>query len=519
VKRGRVAAIDIGTNSIRCIVVETAPAGKFKILDDEKVNVRLGEGLAAGNSISPAAWHRAIDALYRIGKIIEGYQVAGVEAVATSAVRMATNGEAFIAAVRERVGVEIEVIPGETEAELAVLSVLNNFEMPNNRFAVADIGGGSVEIATALGNHIEQLSSLDLGAVLLTEKFQHSDPTAANEYRNMRKHVRRGLKTEFPDGAPPVPFLVGSGGTMTSVAAMTMAIRGEQYGSVHGYEVLRSEVVHLLAMLVRKDLKGRKGVPGLNPDRADIIVAGVTVVDELMDFFGTNLLKINERGIREGLILRALRRHGLQQAAAGPVTWRDSVLEFARSCHFDEGHSMQVAKLSLQLFDALAPDAALGEKQRQLLEAAAILHDVGYLISYAGHHKHSYHLIRHADLIGFTPRERELIANIARYHRKSVPRKKHDTFTRLSPDDREMVSRLAAILRLADGLDRRRNGAVERLDCTSSPGTVTITLNGETDLSVELFGGKAKGDLFETSFGRKLILMADTGGGCACASA
>jgi exopolyphosphatase/guanosine-5'-triphosphate,3'-diphosphate pyrophosphatase len=271
--------------------------------------------------------------------------------------------------------------------------------------------------------------------------------------------------------------------------------------------MLRSEVVHLLAMLQRKDLKERRAIAGLPPDRADIIVAGVTAVDELMAFFDTNLLKINERGIREGLILKGLKNHQLISPERQTRSWRDAVLDYGRSCHHDEGHALQVAGLALRIFAAIADPFKLGEKERQLLEAAALLHDVGYFIGYSGHHKHTYHLVRHADLFGFTPREREIIAHVARYHRKALPKKKHEMFSRLAPQDQVLVKRLGGILRLADGLDRRRNSVVTGLDCHLFPSLFMVGVKGSGDFSVELFGGKAKGDLFERAFGRKLVLM------------
>lgn len=505
----RMAAIDIGTNSIRCIIVEVDEQGKYRVLDDEKATVRLGEGIARDNMISPAARQRAVAELARMKKIVDGYGVVGIEAVATSAVRRADNGEAFVAAVSENVGLAVEVISGEEEAELAASSALHNFHMDGTRFAMLDIGGGSVEIVTAFGNHVDEVHSLDIGAVVLTEKFVAGDPVAPENYLKMRKHIRRMLRAALEPEEMAAQCLIGSGGTATSIAAMVMASRKEAYSSVHGYEVLRSEVVHLLAMLLRKDLKERKSVPGLNPDRADIIMAGVAVVDDLMELLNVNVLRINERGLREGLILKGLKKHGLFPAGQRQRNWRDSVTEFARSCHYDESHSRQVAIMALAVFDALAPEFDLGERDRQILEAAALLHDVGYFISYAAHHKHSYHLIRHADLFDFTPRERELTAQVARYHRKALPKKKHDTFQRLSSNDQVLVNRLGGILRLADGLDRRRNCHITSITCSVTSSTVLIKARGDGDVSVELFGGKNKGDLFEVAFDRKLILVAD----------
>ncbi|AJE03125.1 Ppx/GppA phosphatase family protein [Geobacter pickeringii] len=509
-KQNRLAAIDIGTNSIRCIVVEVMKNGKFRVLDDEKATVRLGEGLSTSGRISPAAWERALAALVRMKKIVAGYGVQAIEAVATSAVREAANGAAFIEAIRSEVGIEVAVISGEEEAELASLSVRNHFDMEGVRYAMVDIGGGSLEVVTARGGLIEEIYSLDLGAVFLTEKYLAGDPVKASEIQKLRRYIRRRLKGIFADERPVVQSLVGSGGTITSLAAMVMALRNEEYGSIHRYEVLRSEVVHLLAMLARKSLKERREIPGLNPDRADIIIAGITVVDELMRMFDANLLRVNERGIREGLILKSLRKHELVAEESERHTWRDSVLDFARSCHVEEEHALHVAQLSLQIFDAVNPLYNLGEGARRMLEAAAILHDVGYFINYSSHHKHSYHLIRHADLFGFAPREREIIANIARYHRKALPKKKHDAYLRLVEADRLLVSRLGGILRLADGLDRRRSSVVQSVTCTPANGNFLVTLLSRDEISVELFGAKLKGDLFEDAFKRKLVFVAES---------
>ena len=511
-KQNRLAAIDIGTNSIRSIVIEALASGKYRILDDEKVMVRLGEGLNQTGTIAPAAWERAMEALSRQKKIIDGYKVSSIEAVATSAVRKAANGADFVKAIKSRIGLDVEVISGEEEAELAALSAFHNFDLEGVRHLIFDIGGGSLELITALGSHMEETISLELGAVFLTENFLKQDPVTSTEHQKLRKYIRKTLKTSYTGDRTGMQCLVGSGGTITSIAAMVTASRRERYDSIHGYELLRSEVVHLLAMLLRKSDKERRSLPGLNPDRSDIIIAGVTVVDELMDFFEVNVLRVNERGIREGLILRGLRRQSLLPQEKPSRSWRDSALEFAKSCHFDEDHSLHVAKLAQQIIDALAGRFKFADKDRSLLDAAALLHDVGYFINYASHHKHSYHLIRHADLFGFTPRERELIANIARYHRKAMPKKKHDQFVRLAASDQVLVSRLGGILRLCDGLDRRRNSVVETLEFTLTRTTLRITMIGHDDMSVELFGAKAKSDLFEEAFNLKLIIDARQAG-------
>lgn len=501
----RLAAIDVGTNSIRCIVVEAVSEGDYRVLDDEKATVRLGEGLSATGRISEAAIERAREALLRMRKIIDGLGVEAIEAVATSAVRKAENGREFLQQMERETGIAIEVISGEQEAELAALSAWRHFDMASSRYLLVDIGGGSVEVVSAAGRHIEEIFSVELGAVFLTEQFLSGDPVSPKEVNRLRKHVRRTLRRELDPEDVAVQYIIGSGGTMTTLAQMIKAARREKYDSVHGYEVLHSEVVHIGAMLQRQSARERRTIPGLSPERADIILAGVLVVEELMGLFGTNLLRVNERGLREGLILRGLSRHGMLESAAAPSDWRTAVRDFARSCHVDEEHGEHVCLLSLQLFDALAPAYHLDERARQLLETAALLHDIGYFISYTQHHKHSYHLIRYSSLFDFTPREKEIIANIARYHRKSLPRKKHESFSRLCLEDQLLVKRLGGILRLADGLDRRRSRLVSGLDCVLEEGFLRLGLKGTADLSVEVYGGRSKGDLFEEAFHRTLV--------------
>jgi len=428
-----------------------------------------------------------------------------VEAIATSAMRKANNGEALLDAMSRKLGHQIRIISGVEEAGLAMLSAQRHFDMEYKRYAVFDIGGGSLEIATALGNHVEEYYSLDLGAVLMNEMFINEDPVSPASLKRLKRYVHSSLKKHL-HLSTPLQSLIGSGGTVTALGGMAMNARGKLYTSIHGYEVLRSEVVHTLCMLTRKSVKERSLVPGLNPDRADIIVAGVAVVEALMEYCGANQLLVNERGIREGLIIRAMEKNGMVSPLPSPRSWKESAREFARSCKCDEPHSNQVASLSLSILDAVATRYAIQKSDRKILEAAAILHDSGYFIAYKSHHKHSYHLIRHSELFGFTPREREIIAQIARYHRKSLPKQKHESFGALHPADQRKVLQLGGILRLADGLDRRRNSAVEKIVCSVKGKKFHLQLTGSEDLSVERYGASAKKDLFEKAFSMAVVL-------------
>lgn len=500
--QARLAAIDIGTNSIRCIVVEVEEKRGFRVLDDEKSTVRLGEGLAATGRISPEACGRAREALLRMRKIIDGLGVTYIEAVATSAVRKADNGAEFVAAMQRETGLSIRVIDGQQEAELATLSALHHFDMHQTRYVLVDVGGGSIEVISAVGTHVEETHSMELGAVFLTETFLKSDPVSREQRERLYKHLRQSLRRTLGESRFAPQCLIGSGGTITNIGSMVMARTQEQYDTVHAYDILHSEVVHLLAMLERKSCRERRAIAGLSAERADIIVAGVAAVDALLRHFGANHLKVNAGGIREGLIIASLKKHGLWALDQQQRDWLSSVTGFARSCQADERHGQQVRRLAVAIFDALPTLPERDAGARRMLEAAAILHDVGYFIGYTKHHKHSYHLVRHANLFDFTPRETEIIANLARYHRKSVPRASHDNFSRLSEPDQGLVRELSGILRLADGLDRRRSSMIRDIQCRNEEGRLVIEVTGADDLSVEIYGAQSKSDLFQSAFGR-----------------
>ncbi len=507
--KDRLAAIDIGTNSIRCIVVECNQDGSFRILDDEKDTVRLGEGIAETGEISAAAVARAEAALTRMRKLVTGLKVKAIDAVATSAMRKSANGPRLVKRFSELLGSEIRVISGDEEAALAAQSALRNFDTHGKRFGVLDVGGGSVELITAQGVHVEEFYSFELGAVVMTEQFLKADPIRSTDYRKFQKHIRDTVKKQLDGDKLTLPTLIGSGGTINAIAQMALQLRRNPVEGVHGLEVLRSEVVHLLAMLQRRDLKGRREVPGLTPDRADIIVAGVGLVDTMMELFNANTLLVNSHGIREGMIVEAIKRRGMAPDAPSPRSWRESVINFGRSCQMDDMHSQQVATLSLALFDGLADSYGLKKRERVLLEAAALLHDIGYYISYHSHHKHSCHLIRHADLFGITPGEGKLVPEIAGFKRNPYPKRKHMNFRLLRLKGQQPVIKLPGILRLADGLDRRRCSTVSALQCSVEGSLVRLTLSGTEDLAVELFGASAKKDLFEKAFGVQVLFATE----------
>lgn len=506
----RLAAIDIGSNSTRSIIVEVDADGNFRVLDDEKESTRIGEGMGKNKNLSAAARQRTIQALQRMTDIARGFGAEKIQAIATSAVREAKNREAFLQSVETEVGLKIKIISGEEEARLAFLSMLHHFDLGHQRFFALDIGGGSAAIISARGPHVEKIHCLELGAVRLTEKFLHSDPISEAEYRALSRHIKKTLQPIRAAEEPGAQILIGSGGTITTIAELHKALQEEKYTGVHGYELNRAQVNHVLDDLRHKSLKERRKLPGLNPERADIIVAGVTVVNQVMKVFEINTLRVSARGIREGLILdmiagpaAARKKNPVQKPVS--ASRRESVRAFAESCRFEAPHSLHVTKLALNIYDQLLrPNENQIAYERDLLEAASILHDIGYFINYTRHHKHSYHLIIHSPLVGFSPREIAIIANLARYHRRAEPSRHHAEFAQLGKPDQKLVLKLAGILRLADGLDRSHGQRIQELHSEKTGKKTLLHLFSSKDIGIEIWGAQQKDGLFKEFFDTQL---------------
>jgi exopolyphosphatase/guanosine-5'-triphosphate,3'-diphosphate pyrophosphatase len=504
-KRRRLAIIDIGSNTIRSLVVETLPNRTYRILDDEREVARLASGLNRAGRLSESAIQRAVKALKRMAEIARARGVHRVAVVATSAIRNASNRQTFLDRVRSETGLRVRVISGSEEARLAFESAAGSFNLADHPCAVVDVGGGSTELILALGRHIRQVYSLKLGCVGLTEEYLRSDPTRGKELKALRKAVREAIDAQRIAPDPSPQFVVTSGGTATAVAQMAMARQGLSGRSVQGFEMTQAELLHLRDALLRRTLDERRRMPGLAPDRADIIVAGVTILCEIMLHLKVNVLRVSTRGIRHALLSRLIGRvpgrAGLPPAHPQRLSAAES---FGRSLRFEQDHGEQVQRIAVSLFDQLSKPLRLPAEGRDLLAAAALLHDVGYVVSYRQHHKHSYHLIAHANLDGFTPREREIIALIARYHRRSVPRKKHEEWAKLQRDDRTMVRQLSALLRIADALDRRHSLGIREVRGEADPRRVRLTLFSARNVDVEIHGAQAKSDLFQRVFDREV---------------
>jgi len=504
----RLAAVDIGTNSIRLVVAEVQSDGSYRVLDQDREMTRLGRGLYDRGRIGDEPMEQSLQTLGRMKAIAEGFNARELRAIATSAVREAANGRDFVREAWRRCRVRVEVVPPEEEARLAFRSVSRHYDLSDRLTAIVDIGGGSAEVILAAGGVIDQVVSLPLGAVRLTERYCKSDPLRSKHWKALRRGIDATIKEMM--GKPPfaAEVMIGSGGTFTNLAEMAQLERDGKVAHARDHAISRAEVVRLLDRLRETPLEARRQIPGLNPQRADIIIAGVAAVARLMRRLGTQRVLVNDRGIRDGVLLSMIDDlFGTTPPTRAAVADRMEVVRrFARKCHSNERHCEHVATLAASMFDALRDAYALPAGGRDILRAAALLHDIGYLINHEEHHKHAYHLIMHGDLRGFSSREIELIANVARYHRRAAPKKAHANFARLDRGERRLVRRLSGVLRVADGLDRAHGQAVQGVRCRVGDGWVRTLVRATRDPAIELEDATRKAGLFERAFRAGLTL-------------
>ena len=486
------AVVDLGSNAVRLQIASAQPDGNLEVRAEDRAAVRLGAqvfrtGRLSGESISGCA-----QALVRFAKLAQTAGASHVRAVATSAVREASNRDELLRAARERAGIDIEVVSGAEEARLVCLGVFQGAPA-SDRSLLIDIGGGSTEIIAARGEEPEHAFSLQLGSVRLTEFFVEHDPISRREAKLIEEAIEDAVLQIDPVLIGKNRRIIGAAGTTGAVAALAQAMSGAPGGS---RPVSHAEVRAVLDKLSSADLKKRKKM-GVDPSRIDIIYAGTAILEGVMRKLRVEEMHVTTRGLRDGLMADLVRRE-VRPPAAG-LHEENAVLEglraFGRRCGYREPHAEQVAQLSLSLFDQLRSVHRLGPEERALLHAAALLHDVGTFVSYNRHHKHGYYLLFYADLPGFTDRERELIATIARYHRRSVPKDRHEVFQLLTPAERIVVRKLAAILRVADVLDRGHRRQVRRLEVSRRGPGMRIDVWAEKGADLEVWSAQQKSDL------------------------
>lgn len=502
------AAIDVGTNSIHLVMAEISREGDFRIVGRDKEMVQLGKGGFARHLLTPRAMADGVAALQRFCKMAHLRGVSPIHAVATSAVREAHNGGDFVERVRNEVGLELHIISAEEEARLVYLAVRHAVDLGEADNLILDIGGGSIELIVGNARRPELLFSAKLGASRLAELFSKGDAPRGDDLKSLQKHVERELQPLVERIGPRVfARCIGTSGTVETLAAMLARRHGAaEIEPTAQLVIRRADLKALAGELADMSREQRLKIPGLDAKRADTIVPAAVLLHTLMRTFGLDEIQRCDLALREGVIIDYIGRHRAHLTAR--ATWPDprarSVLHLAERCGYSAQHAEQVARLAAELFDQLSPLHGLPAECRELLRYASLLHDVGYLISHEDHHKHSYYLIRNGGLAGFTEREVEIIANVARYHRKGRPRKSDYSYASLERADRPVVKKLLALLRLANALDRTHYSVVESIDCRIRPEGVLVLVHCDKDAELEMWTARRQGEPFERAFERPL---------------
>jgi exopolyphosphatase/guanosine-5'-triphosphate,3'-diphosphate pyrophosphatase len=503
--------MDIGTNSIRLLLVRLHPNHSYTILTELRQIVRLGDGEFASQHLQPAAMERTVRVAREFAELARANGADDIVAVATAATREAENQDDFVKRLQAEAQLEVRVIAGLEEARLIYLGVSHGIHVGDKQAFFIDIGGGSTEVIIGGQYQHVYVGSLKLGAIRLTSQFlpQAGNPVPLHTYNTIQRYVRHhAVRTLREMQGYRLDLAIGSSGTIRNVAdvaARRLYKRPLQQDDILTYAHLR-QVVALLAAL---PLEERRKVPGLQPERADIILAGAAILDAFMQELGVLEIHVSERGLREGLLVDYLLKHQDASLLAGLSVRARSVLQLGRACHFDEVHAQTTARLALGLFDS-ARDMGLhclGAWERELLEYAALLHHVGAFLTYTDYQAHAYYLIRHANLLGFDQKEIALMATTALYQRKALPRKRDAAFAALDARAQDIVRVLSVFLRLAKQLDRGHAGLVHQAWLRPlDTGHVALHIHAAHDCQVEVWDLDKRAEAFHKVFGRGLVV-------------
>ena len=511
----RIAAIDVGSNSIHMLVAEVDAEGHFRVLDRAKEMVRLGRRSLTTGRLTRAAMDQGVRTLAAFRTLADRQGVTRFRTVATSAVREAANGGDFLQRVKDEVGLKVKVIPGREEARLVWLGVSNSMDLRHEPALVLDAGGGSVEIIAVEGGQPTAMSSLKLGVARLTEAFVDSDPPSGRAMRKLRVHLDEQLGPVLePLAARGIEKVIGTSGTMLSLIAMAAHRLGVHPGGgyLHNLEVPAAALLELHRALRNSDREKRLRMKGMDAKRADLMVAGSALAERVLALLGAERVTACTWALREGLLMDYVSFHtkGIEESAKFADVRKRSVMRLLRRLGTSGHHHHQVARLAVRLFEQLRERLGLKPADRDLLEYAALLHDVGHAVAHENHHIHSYYLIVHGELLGFTREEIEVIGQVARLHnRKGQPKGGAAQAVALSRRRRESIRALAAILRLAEGLDRSHFGVVSDAKVRSRGGRLVVDLvTGGLDAQLEVWEAGRRAELLEELLGLPVAIRA-----------
>lgn len=501
-KTQRLAAIDIGSNSIKLAIIEAAASDSFTLLLQERERVRLGETLKS-RFISTDAINKSSTAIAKFRSIAESRNVNSIIAVATASVREATNSQEFVNEVERQTGIRVDVLSSIEEARLIGIAAVAFFRQNKGTLLNIDIGGGSTELSLYKNGEPKKLFSMKLGAVSLTEKHLFSNPPKDKEIKRLQEEIKLALERPLRElEGEKWQLSSGTSGTIWKLSSLTNNVDSDNI--LERPEISLKKLSSLNKTLAKLTTEKRAELPTVSPQRAEVIVAGGQILEGVMRALKIETLSPCGYALREGVIIDHLRE--IETESLPPVPDMQDVklrgvFVVGRRYGYEEKHALQVANLAEKIFDALALHYKLERHHRTLLSAAALLHDVGYHISHESHHKHSFYLIKHSELTGFSETEKLIIANIARYHRGNIPREKHSDFTALGETDRQIVWKLGGILRLADALDRGYESRIKDIRFTRIRKDLKIEFASDENIESELQAVEMKKDMFEVAFG------------------
>jgi exopolyphosphatase/guanosine-5'-triphosphate,3'-diphosphate pyrophosphatase len=504
------AAVDIGSNSVR-LKIARAGRGRLEEMHEDREVTRLGESVFAGGALDPQAMSQTIGVLQRFHRAVQGYAADRVRVVATSALRDARNSRAFLEWVRTATGWKVEIISGLEEGRLIHLGVLSNARIANKRALLIDLGGGSCELTLSISGHIDDMVSLPIGAVRLTQTFLHHDPPKKKELEQMRGFVQREIsRIQQRVSKAHLQVTIATSGTPAALSGLYAAKLSDEN---QPHTVPRAAMAPLLAKISKRDLEQRRALPGIGPRRAEIIVAGAMVFSELMHMCNLRSFRYLPLGLRDGLLAQMMADYDASTAMRERVEneRHDALLFSAKHYGADLPFAQRIRDLAMQLFRRLQSVHQLPPRYVDWLEAAAMLHEVGSYINRSGRRRHTYYVIANSEIFGYTPTQRRIIAAIARYVGKSLPTPADRVMRLLSGVDQIYVIKAVALLRLARALDQGRRAAVEALRVrVHQDGRVRLMLKPRTSegVELELWAVEQEKDYFKTVFGRELLAEA-----------
>lgn len=503
----RYAAVDIGSNSLRMEAAEIVPGAPTKILASAREVTRLGESVFRTGKVSADAIELVCRVLSAMAQQYRKLDVVGVRAVATSAIRDANNQEEFLARASQAIEAPVEIISGQEESRLIHLGVQSWWPQTKKRVLMIDIGGGSAEIIHSVDGALHEAFSKPLGAVRLTEAFLKNDPASPLDLRRMMDYIDEKMGSAMRRiGHQRWDRAIATSGTASAIVCAINRVSRAKMDQADRLRASAAQVRMLYEELSGKDLSGRRKMTGIGPKRAEIIVAGAAVLLRFLQLFKLPSLYYSAAGLRDGIIADLAARGVGRELSELDREQRRVVELMARRYGVSVQHARQVAGLANKLFRMLQPLHKLAPDTGKLLEAAAYLHDIGHYVSDTRHHKHSYYLVANSDLPGFTDRERELIANLCRYHRKAMPAADHSNLGPVSAEEQHTITLLAPLLRLADNLDRSHEQRIESLECSVRNGQVVLKLGSKSDIDLEQWAAERTAEVFRQVYDREIVL-------------